>query len=399
MGGGGNYNSWSSSSSEKDSWAGHNSPHESTKSGVSRRFASGDDDEVWSEKNYEGIPDMNYCTSSIMEEASERQRIKFYDEVWSSYQGFPTIHKLDQAKAKLLSYTPGSWAEIEDGVDLSEYKVPKTTSLLLIGPKGSGKSSLVNKISRVLDKDLFTLERAQVTYNSPTEDGTCFLHEYMIPRKSGSFSLYDTRSLSDDLSENRELFNVWMTMGVCDGELVTRNSDSTDFKARLKCKSRRRRSTSYKVRAVDFVVFVVNAVSVLESIDSLDENKKRYSQLIAENFKNPLLSYKDDKPVVAVTHGDILSVSDRVRVRIHLGEILGIPPTTQVFDIPECDDLATELTIAEMLTFCLDRADRNLPTKEPSEWDVRIGGLIVWIVWTVLIMAFLLLKKLSGFLS
>ncbi|EYU39220.1 hypothetical protein MIMGU_mgv1a026429mg, partial [Erythranthe guttata] len=288
---------------------------------------------------------------------------------------------------------------IEDGVDLSEYKVPKTTSLLLIGPKGSGKSSLVNKISRVLDKDLFTLERAQVTYNSPTEDGTCFLHEYMIPRKSGSFSLYDTRSLSDDLSENRELFNVWMTMGVCDGELVTRNSDSTDFKARLKCKSRRRRSTSYKVRAVDFVVFVVNAVSVLESIDSLDENKKRYSQLIAENFKNPLLSYKDDKPVVAVTHGDILSVSDRVRVRIHLGEILGIPPTTQVFDIPECDDLATELTIAEMLTFCLDRADRNLPTKEPSEWDVRIGGLIVWIVWTVLIMAFLLLKKLSGFLS
>jgi len=42
----------------------------------------------------------------------------------------------------------------------------------------------------------------------------------------------------------------------------------------------------------------------------------------------------DDKPVVAVTHGDFLSLKDRARVRIFLGEKLGVPPAKQIFDIP-----------------------------------------------------------------
>lgn len=42
----------------------------------------------------------------------------------------------------------------------------------------------------------------------------------------------------------------------------------------------------------------------------------------------------DDKPVVVVTHGDLLSLSDRARVRVHLGKLLGIPPKKQIFDIP-----------------------------------------------------------------
>lgn len=42
----------------------------------------------------------------------------------------------------------------------------------------------------------------------------------------------------------------------------------------------------------------------------------------------------DDKPAVVVTHGDLLSHDERARVHVHLGELLGIPPTTQIFDIP-----------------------------------------------------------------
>lgn len=42
----------------------------------------------------------------------------------------------------------------------------------------------------------------------------------------------------------------------------------------------------------------------------------------------------DDKPVLVLTHGDLLSLSDRARVRAYLGELLGIPPTKQIFDIP-----------------------------------------------------------------
>lgn len=46
---------------------------------------------------------------------------------------------------------------------LNAYDVPKTTSLILVGPKGSGKSSLINKISKVFEDDKFASERAQVT--------------------------------------------------------------------------------------------------------------------------------------------------------------------------------------------------------------------------------------------
>lgn len=42
----------------------------------------------------------------------------------------------------------------------------------------------------------------------------------------------------------------------------------------------------------------------------------------------------DDKPAVVITHGDLLSHDERACVRLYLGELLGIPPTTQIFDIP-----------------------------------------------------------------
>ena len=64
---------------------------------------------------------------------------------------------------KLNSYTPGSWIEKVGSMKLSDYDVPTTTSLILVGPKGSGKSSLVNRISKVFEDDKFASERSQVS--------------------------------------------------------------------------------------------------------------------------------------------------------------------------------------------------------------------------------------------
>lgn len=62
---------------------------------------------------------------------------------------------------EFYSYTPGAWIESVGAMKLMDYDVPKTTCLLLVGPKGSGKGSLVNKISKVFDK--FASQRAQVS--------------------------------------------------------------------------------------------------------------------------------------------------------------------------------------------------------------------------------------------
>ncbi|PKA59411.1 hypothetical protein AXF42_Ash019565 [Apostasia shenzhenica] len=48
---------------------------------------------------------------------------------------------------------------------------------------------------------------------------------------------------------------------------------------------------------------------------------------------NLSLPYADVKPVVVMTHGDKLSPHDRAFVRMKLGQILGIPPSSQIFDI------------------------------------------------------------------
>lgn len=45
-------------------------------------------------------------------------------------------------------------------------------------------------------------------------------------------------------------------------------------------------------------------------------------------------SSADSKPAVVVTHGDLLTITDRARVRVHVGELLGVHPAKHIFDIP-----------------------------------------------------------------
>lgn len=59
--------------------------------------------------------------------------------------------------------------------------------------------------------------------NLSVGEGTYFLQEYMIPRGSTSFCLYDTRGFSDASSENMEMLKRWMTKGVRHGELSIRS--------------------------------------------------------------------------------------------------------------------------------------------------------------------------------
>lgn len=62
-------------------------------------------------------------------------------------------------------YKPGDWIEGVGGAKAGHFLLPEITTLLLVGPRGSGKSTLVNRITRVFDKDddPFAPDRAQVS--------------------------------------------------------------------------------------------------------------------------------------------------------------------------------------------------------------------------------------------
>ncbi|KAJ8622274.1 hypothetical protein MRB53_030803 [Persea americana] len=265
-----------------------------------------------------------------------RRKRRTYEEIMQNYQNksmLARIEILEDSKSKILSYKPGCWIEEVGGLKINDYNIPRTTTLLVIGLKGSGKSSLVNRISRVFESDKFSSDRAQVFYNH-SGDGSYFLQEYMIPR------------------------------GVQHGQMVIRDSDSAIARKNMKIKARHALHCGSEKRMVNFVIFVVDGVSVQKSMTN--EDSSQYTRLITESFNCPYLSFKDDKPILLITHVDELSLSERARVRIQLGDLLGIPPATQIFDIPDKCDLSSELTIVEMLRYCLEHADRNLPFKQSA---------------------------------
>ncbi|XP_062181398.1 uncharacterized protein LOC133885675 [Phragmites australis] len=267
---------------------------------------------------------------------------------------------LREAKEFIRRYKPGDLIEGVGDAKAGDYVLPEVTTLLLVGPRGAGKSTLVNRITRVFDKDddPFAPDRAQVSRNSKS-NGTTFLWEYPVPRNSNAICVYDTRSLSSNPEKNFKMLHRWMTKGVSHGEMATWDTDYDTKIEDMKSLGRQYSFLRCKTRKVNFVIFVIDGASVLESIDS---DKKGYTEILHETFVYPFLSIGDDKPAVVVTHGDRLSIQQRVHVQNELAELLGVP-LQQFFFIPGSDGYQTDLAILDMLRYCIHHAEQNLPIK------------------------------------
>ncbi|CAL5094077.1 unnamed protein product [Urochloa decumbens] len=268
---------------------------------------------------------------------------------------------LRQAKEFIRRYKPGDCIEGAGGAKAGDYILPEITTLLLVGPRGAGKSTLVNRITRVFDKDddPFAPDRAQVSGNSKS-NGTAFVREYPVPRHSTAICIYDTQSLSNNPQRNFKTLQKWMAKGICHGEIVTgRDTEEGNKTKGIKPLGNQFSLLHCKTRKVNFVIFVVDGVSILEAIES---NRRDYIEVLHETFKHPFLSIGDDKPVVVVTHGDRLSILQRAHVQNELADVLGIP-VQQIFDIPGADDYQTDLAILDMLRYSIQHAEQNLPIK------------------------------------
>ncbi|CAN6347396.1 unnamed protein product [Urochloa humidicola] len=151
-----------------------------------------------------------------------------------------------------------------------------------------------------------------------------------------------------------------MTKGICHGEIVTgRDTEEGNKTKGIKPLGNQFSFLHCKTRKVNFVIFVVDGISILEAIES---NRRDYIEVLHGSFKHPFLSIGDDKPVVVVTHGDRLSILQRAHVQNELADVLGIP-VQQIFEIPGADDYQTDLAILDMLRYSIQHAEQNLPIK------------------------------------
>jgi energy-coupling factor transporter ATP-binding protein EcfA2 len=270
--------------------------------------------------------------------------------------------RIQDEKERLLRYRPGAWLIETGGINRNHYEIPIVTTLLLVGPKGAGKSTLINNILRVLSRGNERLDRAQVFCKSSAESGSLFLQEYMVPGTSKGFCIFDSRGLLENVAEDFPILENWMFNGIQHGEMVLRSSDDNTTKRMfMKRRACDRPDNFSKIRKVNFVIFVVSAFSVFQIMENADTLA---SDTLVKLFGCPYLSFKDDKPMVVMTHGDELDDSDRIRAHVFLGELLGVSAVDQVFDISDGCNPAEDIALLDMLEHSLQRADKNHPYRE-----------------------------------
>ena len=82
---------------------------------------------------------------------------------------------------------------------------------------------------------------------------------------------------------------------MCYSTLPVRDSDSPILQMRIKCKARQHGYSSSGIRMVNFVIFVVNGVSILKSMYGDDDVEKQYTEMVASTFSCPFLLFRGNK--------------------------------------------------------------------------------------------------------
>lgn len=79
---------------------------------------------------------------------------------------------------------------------------------------------------------------------------------------------------------------------LCLCELLIRDSDDVSLRTRMKCKALKNGCVSSEIRKVHFVIFVVNGVTVLKSMDNDKDADGQYTKLILSAFNCPYVSFR-----------------------------------------------------------------------------------------------------------
>ncbi|KAG6549459.1 hypothetical protein Mapa_008994 [Marchantia paleacea] len=268
-----------------------------------------------------------------------------------------------RARTRLSYYSPGRFMRTMP----DKLSIPEATTLVVVGMRSSGKSAVINRIIRALDGGAGDSYLAPVARN-PDQIGTSFLTEHRIC--DGKVSLFDTRGFTtSEVGEATVVFEEWMKDGLRDGEIEHRGGDSDDFSRELERRGRQADHRLSKRRNVNFVIFVVDAASFMYMLES----DLQGLDAIKELYDDPFLAFRDDRPVLVMTHLDDMSSFERDAARACIAAHFQVAVEEPIYDLSAPSEgsvgyeeraITRDATALEMLITALQKADRHLPAKK-----------------------------------
>ncbi|KAK9139250.1 hypothetical protein Scep_008931 [Stephania cephalantha] len=226
---------------------------------------------------------------------------------------------LEELRHKLLCYRSGDFWVPNGGIAKKNMKIPPIVTLVLVGFSGSGKSSLINLMYSVLGRSgLIPFAR---TSEKPSDYTTFFLEEHNVLRSVRSgFCVYDSRGLSyDRVGEGLGMVNRWMVDGIRHQQICEARTVGSTL-----CSSR------YVKRRVNCVVVVASVAEIYKALMSGDSKPLEATR---ELFCSPSIRKCNENPILILTHGDQLSVEERLDGRVKICEFLGASETAGTYDI------------------------------------------------------------------
>lgn len=291
---------------------------------------------------------------------------------------------LDDLRHKLISYRAGDFWLPVGGIKKEDMDIPPVISILLVGLPGSGKSSLVNLMYSVLGRSGL-VPFAQTSSNSSSYT-TMFMEEHNVLRSMRSgFCVYDTRGLDEShLSYSLEEVSKWMTDGVRHNQLCHRPGDERHGSTINLPIGSLLSSARFAKRKVNCVLVVAN---LAETYKALKCGDLAPVQAIREIFHCPSIRKSNENPILILTHGDMLSMEDRINGRLKVCEYLGASETKGAYDIacltehgilPEESDPVTSYALTEAVYRALLQSDRtHLPKRKIKDWILPV---LSWIM-------------------
>lgn len=303
---------------------------------------------------------------------------------------------LDDLRQKLITYRSGEFWVPVGGIKKEEMDIPNVITILLVGLKGSGKSSLINMMYSILGRGGL-IPFAQTSGES-SNFTTMYLEEHNVVRSARSgFCVYDTRGIDiNQTQEGLEKVSTWITNGVYHNQLCIRYGDEDSVAAESLNANRK-----YTKRKVNCVMVVGNLAEINKAFKCGD---LKSLQTIRDLFQLPCVRKFNGSPILILTHGDMLKAEERISSRLRICEYVGIPENTGAYDIaclseqgilPAESDPVTAFALTEAIYRSLILSDRShLPKRKFLDW---ITMFLSWILCSIAFFFALLARFLAGF--